>query len=199
MQELQDLNLDSLSMEQLEQLTNPLANPKQTIPFPQQPEQQKHRPSRPTGGLRKSGRTKQQEPDKAPSDFQTAMEHVQKRSSKDQVRLQNLIGIYASVGGGLMMINQTDGLIILSSAEKAATSVLAVAKMHPEMMKWVDSLGKYGAYSMLVAVHLEMFYMIAKNHNAVPKGFKNPFTAKVEQPTEQQQAPQGSPFFTGQR
>lgn len=176
MQDLQDL-----SLEELERLTAPNPLAKQTIPLHQQQQSsldQKPTRARRIGGLKKSVSNK----DKAPLETDTPA--PVKRVSKDQIRLQNLLGIYATIGAGLMMVNQVDALIVLSKSEEAAQAVLAVAKLHPEIMRWIDSIGKYSAYTMLVTVHGAMIFAIAKNHNAIPTNFLNPFAHKEHTPQE---------------
>lgn len=104
--------------------------------------------------------------------------------SHDQLE-KDLIGFYGMIGMAVMAFDMTDGMIIMSNAEKLGQSVNNVAKHNKGFRDTIVRLMQVSIYGALISAHATVAIAIMQNHDMLPPlgtvGPSNLDRAKVEQ------------------
>lgn len=81
---------------------------------------------------------------------------------------QPLTDIYGTLGAGVFILNQADGIAILSNAEKMAESLDNWGKVNPAVYKVLERLCSTGALGAVIAAHAPVVMAILNNHDVIP-------------------------------
>ena len=89
-------------------------------------------------------------------------------STRQKKLVQDLAGLYASIGMLVASADTYTGVLLMQHAEKRATELVDVAKHHPEMMKWLERLTTSNDYITCIIGHGIMTYAILAHFGRVP-------------------------------
>lgn len=111
---------------------------------------------------------------------------------------ERLTQLYMQVGLFVYPLNQTDGTIIVNSAESMANSLFDVADQrksqgHPELYDFLLKALEANVWVTLISVHAALFLGIAVNHNMLPAGIMRLFGKGEDTPRAPEQLTQEPP------
>jgi hypothetical protein len=90
------------------------------------------------------------------------------RQSRKSLK-QPLTDLYGTLGAGVFILNQNDGIVILSNAEKMAESLDNWGKVNPAVYRVLERLCSTGALGAVMAAHAPVVMAILNNHDIIPK------------------------------
>jgi hypothetical protein len=90
-----------------------------------------------------------------------------RRSTTKRSLKQPLTDLYGTLGAGVFILNQADGIAIISNAEKMAESLDNWGKVNPAVYKVLERLCSTGAFGAVAAAHAPVIMAILNNHNVI--------------------------------
>lgn len=113
-------------------------------------------------------------PDTSPSDM---VPDTQESASPDVITLNRadtklalqLARLYAVMGLGVTMLNQTDGMLIMATSEDRAKELVLLANHHPNLKKALRSMTESNDYIIFAMGHGGLLVAILQNHGIMPQ------------------------------
>lgn len=102
-------------------------------------------------------------PDTTPLDMQEPQ-----RKQPHQQLINDLAGMYATIGIAVTAFDMYDGMIIIQKSVDRAKEMVNVAKHHPSFLKLLKQITKSNDYIVALSGHGLMLYAIMAHHGRIP-------------------------------
>lgn len=94
----------------------------------------------------------------------------------------NVGRLYAVIGLGVHVLNETDGLIIISASEQRAKELVLLSNHHPALKKALRTLTESNDYITFAFGHGGMALMILQAHGIMPRDIATRLTGMFRRP-----------------
>lgn len=95
------------------------------------------------------------------------------RPNKHNQRKEKLMTILITVGTGVAMFEQFDGMVIATRAEDVAEATATLADEVPAVAKALDAMSTGGAYGAFLMALMSMLLPILAHHKVLPAAIAN--------------------------
>ena len=90
------------------------------------------------------------------------------RESKDDRLRKELASTFTLIGGGVMMVNQYDGYVVIDRADATADALMAAAANNPKLKKMLEQMLEVSMWAALATAVAGIAAPIAANHGLLP-------------------------------
>lgn len=132
--------------------------------------------------------------DKPPADMTPQAQDepgVIKLNRADAKLATQIARLYAVLGIGVSMLNQADGILIISSADERARELVLVANHHPALKKGLRNLTESNDYITFAFGHGTLALAILQSHGIMPRDIGARLFGMFKRPSAAQVSPQG--------
>jgi hypothetical protein len=91
------------------------------------------------------------------------------RQSANSKRKEKLLTLFGTIGSGVLMFEQFDGMTILQGSEQLAQATADLADQVPAVAKAIDAMSVGGAYGAFILALMSIALPIAAHHNVIPE------------------------------